>query len=75
LINGGVYLLSVKSTILNGLPDKFSFETEVLQQKLHAHSIYGFAEERYFIDIGIPDDYKKANEDFAKIFERYGNRF
>jgi D-glycero-alpha-D-manno-heptose 1-phosphate guanylyltransferase len=75
LINGGVYLLSVKNTLLNDLPEKFSFETEVLQQKLHTQSIYGFEEERYFIDIGIPDDYKKANEEFVTIFERYGDRF
>jgi NDP-sugar pyrophosphorylase family protein len=31
-------------------------------------NINAFIDDSYFIDIGIPEDYLKANEDFKKIF-------
>jgi D-glycero-alpha-D-manno-heptose 1-phosphate guanylyltransferase len=62
-INGGVYLLSDKG-LMNGFPEKFSFETEVLQQQVNHGNIYGFIHNGYFIDIGIPEDYAKAQDEF-----------
>jgi D-glycero-alpha-D-manno-heptose 1-phosphate guanylyltransferase len=66
LINGGIYLLNQHSILTNIESDKFSFEIEILQKMVQAHSFYGFNSEGYFIDIGIPKDYEKANLDFAK---------
>jgi D-glycero-alpha-D-manno-heptose 1-phosphate guanylyltransferase len=67
-INGGIYLLSVKNTLMNNLPQKFSFETDVLQQQMNNQLIYGFVHDSYFIDIGIPEDYAKANVEFMNLF-------
>lgn len=67
LINGGVYLIN-KSTFDNlGLQDKFSFENDILESRLLDLNINGFVQDAYFIDIGIPTDYEKANIDFLKF--------
>jgi D-glycero-alpha-D-manno-heptose 1-phosphate guanylyltransferase len=48
---------------------KFSFEKEVLERGVQKHNIYGFDFGGYFIDIGIPEDYAKANEEFPPLFK------
>jgi D-glycero-alpha-D-manno-heptose 1-phosphate guanylyltransferase len=68
-INGGVYLLSAKNRLMDNLPAKFSFETEVLQTQVQSQLIYGFVQDTYFIDIGIPEDYEKANTEFKNLFD------
>jgi D-glycero-alpha-D-manno-heptose 1-phosphate guanylyltransferase len=65
-INGGIYLLSEKN-MMNGFPEKFSFEMEVLQQQINQRNIYGFIHNDYFIDIGIPEDYAKANRELNTV--------
>ncbi|MEE0194985.1 MAG: nucleotidyltransferase family protein [Phocaeicola massiliensis] len=69
LINGGVYFIS-RSAIDEDWPlkEKFSFETEVLESSVVKGNLYAFDFDGYFIDIGIPSDYKKANEDFKQLF-------
>ena len=67
LINGGVYVINKSESLFAGLPDKFSFETDVLQPQSEHGSVYGVADEGYFIDIGIPEDYARANVDFPKL--------
>jgi D-glycero-alpha-D-manno-heptose 1-phosphate guanylyltransferase len=63
-INGGIYLVN---NPLSLFPDTaaFSFETEVLQQRVTTGDLYGHAFDGYFIDIGIPEDYAKADHDFG----------
>lgn len=68
LINGGVYQVSTSSTIFDGLPDKFSFETSVLEKQCLLGNIGGIVQDKYFIDIGIPDDYHKADAEFRTLF-------
>ncbi len=60
LINGGVYLIRVDRFLQEPLPEKFSFETDYLQKFYQKKNIYGIAQDGYFIDIGIPEDYKRA---------------
>lgn len=67
LINGGVYVINRLGNIFNGLPDKFSFETDVLQPQCIKQNIYGITQNGYFIDIGIPEDYIKANTELPQI--------
>lgn len=67
-INGGVYILNKVTAFFDHLPSRFSFETQVLQPNSGKGCIYGFAQEGYFIDIGIPEDYLKANNDFPFLF-------
>lgn len=73
LINGGIYLIN-KNCILNqGLPTKFSFETEFLQNHCGKDGfIYGFPYENYFIDIGIPDDYDRAQHELGNDIANVG---
>lgn len=57
LINGGVYL--IKKNIFNSfnLPNKFSFE-EFFQENFLTFNAKATVFDDYFIDIGIPQDYK-----------------
>lgn len=64
-INGGVYLLNRSRFEQFNLPAKFSFETDFLQQRLDQLQIHGFVSDRYFIDIGIPEDYEKAQRELS----------
>ncbi|MDE3252597.1 MAG: nucleotidyltransferase family protein [Bacteroidota bacterium] len=63
LINGGVYLLNKASFLNEDMPEKFSFETDYLQKLYPVRRFYGVIQEGYFIDIGIPGDYQKAQID------------
>lgn len=69
LINGGVYLINKQNTDYMALPTKFSFEKEVLEPGVQNRNIYGFDFRGYFIDIGIPEDYVRANDEFLSLFK------
>jgi len=60
LINGGVYMLQRSLLDMNSLPDKFSFETNVLEPLAGTGKLRASVQDGYFIDIGIPDDYAVA---------------
>lgn len=64
LINCGVYVLNKQKLNLQSFEQKFSFEKDVLEQR---NDIYGFEYEGYFIDIGVPEDYHKAQKDFSLL--------
>ena len=70
LINGGVYVLSkdlfkkIEELEDDVLPQKFSFEKDVLEKYLIYLHYHGIEFKGYFIDIGIPEDYQKAQGDF-----------
>ncbi|MDX1937258.1 MAG: nucleotidyltransferase family protein [Flavihumibacter sp.] len=63
LINGGVYLLKMQRFLSLGLPATFSFEKDYLEAFTNTEKITGLAMHDYFIDIGIPEDYNKAQHD------------
>lgn len=63
LINGGVLVLNKSSFLKKPLPEKFSFEKEYLEAFCPEDDFYGLPQDDYFIDIGIPDDYEKAQVD------------
>lgn len=63
-INGGTYLLNVKSFLGNDWSPVFSFEKDFLEKS--GYRFYGSAQDEYFIDIGIPEDYQRAQTEFAK---------
>ena len=66
LINGGVYVINKLEPIFEGLPEKFSFETAVLEPQCKVGKLFGVVQKGYFIDIGIPGDYYKANDYFSE---------
>ena len=64
-VNGGVYFTT--KALLNKLPQqqRFSFENDYLKAFAPRDAVYGVKSDGYFIDIGIPEDYERANQDFA----------
>lgn len=60
LINGGVYAIDRSRVDLESLPERFSFEKEVLESGAALGQIGGYVSNAYFIDIGVPEDYAKA---------------
>ncbi len=66
LINGGVYALNVERFLLEGQPEKFSFEKDYLENYFKQRKMYGLVQDEYFIDIGIPEDYARANKELAE---------
>ncbi len=60
LINGGIYALNLPSFLKERLPEKFSFEKDYLELYFSNRRIYGVVQDAYFIDIGIPADYERA---------------
>lgn len=68
LINGGVYLIDRIAFLNRQFPDKFSFEKEYFEAFVAQHHFSGYTCNGYFIDIGIPEDYDKAQQDFKELF-------
>ena len=65
LINGGLYMLNVEFFLNRQLPEKFSFETGYLEKFYEEHTMYGLEQDGYFIDIGIPEDYERAQKELG----------
>lgn len=61
-INGGVYI--VNSELFNEWSDainkSISLENDILPTIISTHDVYGFLDDGDFIDIGIPEDFYKA---------------
>jgi D-glycero-alpha-D-manno-heptose 1-phosphate guanylyltransferase len=63
LISGGIYALNTKRFLQESLPEKFSFEKDYLEQYYNKRKIYGIVQNEYFIDIGIPEDFERAQRE------------
>ncbi len=66
-INGGVYVLNAEQFLQEGLPEKFSFEKDYLEKNAANNKLYGIVQDKYFIDIGIPEDFERAQREFANM--------
>ncbi len=64
LINAGVYLFW-ENILKNGLPPQFSFEKDFLEPRACQLRPLAFVADGYFIDIGVPDDYARAQMELA----------
>lgn len=58
LVNGGVYLF--RRAILDSVTSSCSLEQDVLPSAADAGDLIGVPSDGYFIDIGIPEDYGRA---------------
>jgi D-glycero-alpha-D-manno-heptose 1-phosphate guanylyltransferase len=65
LINGGLYILNTKKFLAEYLPLKFSFEKDYLEALYTKRRMYGVIQDEYFIDIGIPEDYERAQKELT----------
>lgn len=68
LINGGTYILNSKYFRKFNLPEIFSFEKDWLQVYVGKGEFRGQVFNDYFLDIGIPEDYKRAQHEL-KAFD------
>ena len=73
LINGGIYLMNKRVFELIEfwnecvLPEKFSFEAEILERYTDRLKLFAHVFDGYFIDIGIPEDYQKAQQELPAV--------
>ena len=69
LINTGIVLFKKEVFVqkTNHLPTQFSFEKDFLEPNIATLKVTGYIATGYFIDIGIPDDYQKAQTEIATL--------
>lgn len=65
LINAGMFALDIPAFKAEALPLKFSFEKDYLEALYPHRNMNGLAQDAYFIDIGIPEDYRRAQTELA----------
>ena len=74
LVNGGIYLL--QRDALQAMPERFSMEREWLEPQVATGCLAGYVSDGYFLDIGIPEDYERAQADFfLGAHKRYDTLF
>ena len=66
IINGGIYILNREKFLLRSLPGKFSFEKEYLEKFAGEGKFNASVQDGYFIDIGIPEDYQRAQRELLR---------
>ena len=64
-INGGVYIANRNLFDGFNLVEKFSFENGFLKKFTSKLVISGYVSDAYFIDIGIPEDYQRAQSELT----------
>jgi len=67
LINGGVYAIDRSQLDMSLFPKTFSFERDVLEPLTDYGLVAGEVQDGYFIDIGIPEDYARAQRELPEI--------
>ena len=60
LINAGSYIFNVNSFQAIEFPEKFSIEKDFFETCVDKENLLGYCSDGYFLDIGIPSDFKKA---------------
>ena len=64
-INDGIYYVD-KSLFDRELPQKFSFEKDILEKVITTMKPKFFKADDYFIDIGLPESYSQACEELER---------
>jgi D-glycero-alpha-D-manno-heptose 1-phosphate guanylyltransferase len=59
-INGGVYMLDRELFTDFPMPARFSFEKDLVEPNINRIQPRAFQSNAYFIDMGIPEDYQRA---------------
>ncbi len=66
-INGGVYIIEKRFLMEPEFRGRFSIEKHCFEMLYTEAAMFGFPCEGYFLDIGIPGDYQKAQHEFAEF--------
>jgi len=64
-INGGVYILNNSLFRDFPMPEKFSFELDLVEPNIDRIQPRAFQSDAYFIDMGIPEDYQRAQREIG----------
>lgn len=67
-INSGVYIMDTQLLTRFNLTDKFSFEHDFLEKYTDRLNFHAWTMNAYFIDIGVPEDYHRAQREFITLF-------
>ena len=68
-INAGCYLLPKNTFNDFNLPECFSFEIDFLPSLIERYQLQAYEYDGLFIDIGIPEDYQRAQKILAERYE------
>ena len=68
-INGGIYLMKKSVIERFNFPARFSFETDFLKGKIGELKAFGKVFDAPFIDIGIPEDFRRAQNLFNNAID------
>ena len=68
-INAGVYIFKPSLFTGRGMPTVFSFEQDFLQPKVNDLMPHAYICDNWFIDIGVPEDYDRAQTALPSVFE------
>ena len=66
LINGGVYALHAASFRQKKFPRVFSLEKDFFEKEFPGEEKLGLISDAYFIDIGVPEDYERAQTELIR---------
>ena len=64
-INGGIYMINRRIFDDYPMPARFSFEKDLVEPNIDQIHPLAFKSNAYFIDIGIPDDYERAQREIV----------
>jgi D-glycero-alpha-D-manno-heptose 1-phosphate guanylyltransferase len=65
-INGGIYVMNRNMLMSRHLPEIFSLEKDVLEKSSGTSDLFGMAFNEPFLDIGIPEEYRRAGSILGK---------
>ncbi|MFH1295819.1 MAG: nucleotidyltransferase family protein [Bacteroidota bacterium] len=66
-INGGLYIIEKTFFMEPEFRGRFSIEKDCFEQYFTTARIYGFPSRGYFLDIGIPETFKQAQDEFKRF--------
>ena len=66
-INGGIYMLNRHLLVDFPMPVKFSFEQDMVEPNIARIRPVAFQSNAYFIDMGIPEDYERAQSEIGGV--------
>ena len=64
IINGGVYIFNIPAFLDCNFEGKFSIERDYFEAHVKTRKMGGYVADDYFLDIGIPSDFEKAQDEF-----------
>ncbi len=66
-INGGIYIITKGFQQYSGLKGNFSLEKDFFEKHSGSKVIFGIPFDGYFIDIGIPEEFQRAQHEFKRF--------